>query len=181
MAIAMMTRLAAAAALALVMAAPAAGGLQAQQPPGAVRRQAPPRGEREQQLMQRIEEMFATQVQRELVLTDDQMTQVREILRGSAARLRELEREDRGIQQALRAQLRPGVAAQTDSVSRLLERVAAVRVQVARAAGEELAELARVLTPVQQAQYFLLRDRLRARAYELRMQRGQGVPPGPMS
>lgn len=158
----------------LLMAGPATDG-HAQRTPGS------PRGDREQQLLQRIEEMFATQVQRELLLSEDQMVQVRQILRASAERVRGLEREDRVVQQALRAQLRPGVAAQTDSVARLLDRVAALRVDVARAAGDELRELSRVLTPVQQAQYFLLRDRLRMRAYELRMQRGQGGPPGPMS
>ncbi|HUG26716.1 MAG TPA: hypothetical protein VMK53_00345 [Gemmatimonadales bacterium] len=152
------------------------GAGQAQDPP---RRPAQgERGERELQLLRMIEERFASQVQRELVLNDDQMVQVRRILTASATRLRQLERQERGVQQALRHQLRPGVAAQTDSVVRLLDRMTSLRVEVAQAAGEEIRELASVLSPVQQAQYVLMRDRLRARAQELRMQRGPMSPPG---
>lgn len=136
------------------------------------------RGERELQLLRMIEERFAAQVQQELVLNDDQMVRVRRILTTSATRLRQLEGQERGVQQALRHQLRPGVAAQTDSVVRLLDRLTSLRVEVAQAAGEEIRELAAVLSPVQQAQYVLMRDRLRARAQELRMQRGPLTPPG---
>lgn len=136
------------------------------------------RGERELQLLRMIEERFAAQVQQELVLNDDQMAQVRRILTASATRLRQLEGQERGVQQALRHQLRPGVAAQTDSLVRLLDRLTSLRVEVAQAAGEEIRELATVLSPVQQAQYVLMRDRLRARAQELRMQRGPMTPPG---
>lgn len=136
------------------------------------------RGEREMQLLRMIEERFAAQVQQELALNDEQLVRVRRILTASAMRLRQLESQERGVQMALRHQLRPGVAAQTDSVVRLLDRLTSLRVEVAQAAGEEIRELAAVLSPVQQAQYVLMRDRLRARAQELRMQRGPMTPPG---
>lgn len=135
------------------------------------------RGEREMQLLRMIEERFAGQVQQELALNDEQMVRVRRILTASASRLRQLEGQERGVQQALRHQLRPGVAAQTDSVVRLLDRLTSLRVEVAQAAGDEIRELGTVLSPVQQAQYVLMRDRLRARAQELRMQRGPMTPP----
>lgn len=144
-----------------------------------VRRQAPgDRGQRELELMRMIEERFAAQVRSELLLNDDQMVRVRRVLSASAERLRGLESQDRALQQALREQLRPGVAAQADSVTRLLDRLGTVRVEVAQVAREEIRELGAVLTPVQQAQYVLLRDRLRMRAMELRMQRNPMMPPG---
>lgn len=164
------------AAMASAAVAQARGAGQAQEPTRRVMQGE--RGERELQLLRMIEERFANQVQQELVLNDDQMGRVRRILSASATRLRQLEWQERGVQQALRYQLRPGVAAQTDSVARLLDRLTSLRVEVAQAAGEEIRELAAVLSPVQQAQYVLMRDRLRARAQELRMQRGPMTPPG---
>lgn len=165
-----------AATLASVAAAQDQGAGPGQDPPR--RAMQGERGAREMQLLRMIEERFAAQVQQELVLNDEQMVRVRRILTASAIRLRQLEGQERGVQQALRHQLRPGVAAQTDSVVRLLDRLTSLRVEVAQAAGEEIRELAAVLSPVQQAQYVLMRDRLRARAQELRMQRGPMTPPG---
>jgi hypothetical protein len=144
-----------------------------------VRRQGPgDRGQREAELMRMIEARFAAQVQSELLLSDEQMVRVRRVLSASAERLRGLGVQDRALQQALREQLRPGVAAQTDSVTRLLDRLGAVRIEVAQVARDEIRDLGAVLTPVQQAQYVLLRDRLRMRALELRMQRNPMLPPG---
>lgn len=161
--------LGAAAWLALAPAATAQGRGAGGQRPEVIRRQM---DSRQMQLRQMIEERFATQVQTELGLSDEQMVQVRQILNRSAERLRQVEAQDRAVQQGLRDQLRPGVAAETDSVVRLLDRLTTLRVRVAELAREELRELAVVLTPVQQAQYVLLRDRLRMRAQEVRMQRG---------
>jgi hypothetical protein len=59
-------------------------------------------------------------------------------------------------------------------VVKLLDRLTTLRVAFAQAARDEMRELGAVLSPVQQAQFLLMRDRMMARAQELRMQR----PPG---
>lgn len=102
---------------------------------------------------------------------------MRRILVASSERRRQMERDERAAQQALRDQLRPGVAAQTDSVTALLDRLTSLRVAFAQAAKDEMKELGTVLTPVQQAQFLLSRDRMMSRAQDLRMQRPPGSPP----
>jgi Spy/CpxP family protein refolding chaperone len=124
-----------------------------------------------ERLRQMVEERFAAQLQAELSLTDEQGLRMRRILEASAERRRGIEREERAAQQALRAQLRPGVAAQTDSLTRLLDRVTTLRISFAQAAKDEIRELGAVLTPVQQAQFLLMRDRMMSRAQDVRMQR----------
>ena len=136
-------------------------------------------GPRAERLRQMIEDRFATQVQQELRLDDDSFAEMRKILAVSAERRRAMESDERAAQVALRNQLRPGVAAKTDSVTALLEKLSLLRIQYAEAARDELRELSRILSPVQQAQYLLIRDRLMSRAQELRSQRGPGGgPPG---
>lgn len=124
-----------------------------------------------ERLRQMVEERFAAQLQAELALSDEQAVRMRRILEASAERRRGMEREERAAQQALRDQLRPGVAAQVDSLSRLLDRLTTLRVAFAQAAKDEIRELGTVLTPVQQAQFFLIRDRMMTRAQDVRMQR----------
>lgn len=125
-------------------------------------------------MRQMVEERFAAQLKSDLGLTDDQGERMQRILTASAERRRAMERDERAAQQALRDQLRPGVAAQTDSLVRLLDRLTTLRIAFAQNAKDEMRELGTVLTPVQQAQFLLLRDRMMSRAQELRMQR----PPG---
>ncbi|MCL4866518.1 MAG: Spy/CpxP family protein refolding chaperone [Gemmatimonadales bacterium] len=124
-----------------------------------------------ERLRQMVEERFAAQLQAELALSDEQAVRMRRILEASAERRRGMEREERAAQQALRDQLRPGVAAQVDSLSRLLDRLTTLRVAFAQAAKDEIRELGTVLTPVQQAQFLLIRDRMMTRAQDVRMQR----------
>jgi hypothetical protein len=123
---------------------------------------------------QMIEQRFVAQIKSELGLSEEDGARMQRILVASAERRRQMEQEERSAQQALRDQLRPGVAAQTDSVVKLLDRLTTLRVSFAQAARDEMRELGTVLSPVQQAQFLLMRDRMMARAQELRMQR----PPG---
>ncbi len=152
--------------LTVALAALAAFPLPAQNPGG---RGGPP-------VRQMIEQRFAAQIKAELGLSEEEGTRMQRILVASAERRRQMEQEERAAQQALRDQLRPGVAAQTDSVVKLLDRLTTLRVSFAQAAREEMRELGTVLSPVQQAQFLLMRDRMMARAQELRMQRPPGGP-----
>ena len=132
---------------------------------------------RTERLRQLIEERFGGRLKEELGLTPDQTTRLRVTLAGLAARRRGMEQEERGMRQALAAQLRPGVAANADSVARLVDALTNHRVAYAQTFRDEMRDLSAILNPVQRGQYLLLRDRLMQRAAELQQGRQQEVLP----
>ena len=162
-------------AIALVSLALGTGSALAQEP--AVD---PARAERVRRM---VDERFGLQVKEQLGLTDDQAGRLRAAMAGIAEKRRTMERQERVLRQALNRQLRPGVAADADSVGRLVDVLTEQRVAYAETFREEMREVAAILTPVQRGQYFLLRDRLIQRVQEIRQSR-QGAasrtspPPG---
>ena len=148
----------------LLVAAPAA----AQDPADLPQREA---------LRQRIEQNFLARVKEDLALTDDQATKLQEVSRRTVEKRRTLEQENRRLNQALAAQLRPGVAADPRVVKRVLDSLVDLRLAGAQIYRDEHRELATFLTDVQRAQYHMLRERLLNRMEDLRAQR-QGPPPG---
>ena len=75
------------------------------------------------------------------------------------------------LNEALRGQLRPGVAANSDSVRRLMDARDRNRAALAEIDRNENREAAGYLTPVQQARYQMMREQLRRRIQEIREQR----------
>jgi Spy/CpxP family protein refolding chaperone len=134
---------------------------------------------RAERLRQMIEQRFGERVKEELGLTDDQALRVRTALGGLAARRRGMEQDERRIRQALAFQLRPGVAANPDSVARLVDALTNHRVAYAQTFRDEMRELGAILNPVQRGQYLMLRDRLMQRVQELQQGRAP-LPPGPL-
>ena len=135
---------------------------------------------RAERVRRMIEERFALQVKEQLGLTDDQAGRLRGAMAGIADKRRTMERQERALRQALNRQLRPGVAADADSVGRLVDLLTAQRVAYAETFREEMREVAALLTPVQRGQYLLLRDRLMQRVQEIRQSRqgaGARTPP----
>lgn len=152
-----------------VLALSAGAGLAAQATP-------PPRAP---MLRRELEQRFAAQIREQLQLTSEQEPKVRAIMTGYAERRRALESEQRTLREALNGQLRPGIAANPDSVTKLVDGISAGRVSYARLIQDEMKELATVLNPVQRGQLFLMRDRLLQRVLELRENaRMRGQPPG---
>lgn len=145
---------------------------------GALGAQAP--DPRAQRLRAQLEQRFAERIQVELGLTEQQSRQVGPILERHARERREVEAEERRMRAALGRELRPGIAADPDSVESLLSGIAHARVRYAEIMRDELQALSTVLTPVQRGQFYLMRDRILTRAQELLDQRmrGQGPPPG---
>lgn len=133
---------------------------------------------RTERLRQLIEVRFGDRLKEELGLTADQTTRLRVVLAGLAARRRGMEQEERGMRRALATQLRPGVAANADSVARLVDALTGHRVAYAQTFRDEMRELAGILSPVQRGQYLLLRDRLMQRALDL--QQGGAQQPLPL-
>jgi len=111
------------------------------------------------ELRQRIEERFTERVKLELGLNEEQTAKLKQVARNWFAKRRAMEGEERDMRQALAGQLRPGVAANSDSVSRLVSRLLDLKVKSAESYRDENKELG-FLTPVQRAQYYSLRERL---------------------
>jgi Spy/CpxP family protein refolding chaperone len=148
----------------LVMLSAAAGGAVAAQDPDTTRPQT-------QALRQRIEERFAQRVQEQLALSDEQAAKLRVTSQEYGDRRRKMEARERDLRVALTGQLRPGVAADEDSVARLTKALVDLRVDYANTWRDEMNALS-YLTPVQRAQLYLMRDRLLQRVQEIRDERG---------
>ena len=125
------------------------------------------------QLRQRIEQRFGERLREELGLSDEQASRLRIALAALAARRRGMEQDERRMRQALASQLRPGIAANADSVAKLVDALTNHRVAYAQTFRDEMRELSTILNPVQRGQYLMLRDRLMQRAEELRQGRLQ--------
>jgi Spy/CpxP family protein refolding chaperone len=119
--------------------------------------QAPRMGPAE--MRQRIETRFTERVKTDLGLTDEQTGKLKEVAAGWFDKRRAMEAEERDLRQALQGQLRPGVAANSDSVSGIVNQLLDLKVRYAESYREENKQLG-FLTPVQRAQYYSLRERL---------------------
>ena len=131
-----------------------------------------PAGHRDQ-LRQLIEQRFTERAQQELKLSDEQTSKLRETNRKFGGKRRELEARRMAIRDAMSDQLRPGVAANRDSLSKLTDAAAEIRVQYAQSFRDELRETSKYLDPVQRAQLLTMRERLMRRVREVRSERGR--------
>ena len=130
--------------------------------------QVPVRG---QPVRQAVEVAFATRLQQELGLDAQESERVRGVLMEWGESRRELEQEERQVRRALGQQLRPGIAADADSVSRLIDRLLQNRVAYAESFQGEMRALEPILTPAQRGQFLLLRDQLLQRVRQLQADR----------
>jgi hypothetical protein len=145
----------------------------------AIGAQEPPAGRdsvRAETLRQEIERRFAERVRADLALSDPQMEQLRQHQGNFGTRRRALLRHQRELRLALQQQMRPGVAADADSVRHLNEALRENRGRIFALEQEEDEQLSRFLSPVQVAQYRQLRERLLERVNELRRRAGAGRP-----
>jgi len=140
---------------------------------------------RAQQLRMQIEERFGQRVQTELGLTDQQMDRVRAAERNSRDRHQALADREQDLRRAVGEQLKPGVAANADSLSRLLDAIAQNHVSRAQEEQQEMRDLAQFLTPVQRARLLIMRQALMQRVQAIREGRWSapagrpGFPGGP--
>jgi hypothetical protein len=135
-------------------------------------------GPRAERLRQMIEERFADRLTTELALTDDQAVKVRAVLATWAQKRRGLERDERAVRQRLASAMRPGVAADERTVTRLTDEILEGRLAYVQTFKDELNALTGTLSPIQKGQYILLRDRLMQRVQEIRDQRQGQMPAG---
>jgi hypothetical protein len=153
--------------IALVLAAP----LSAQQQNPPVRRQV---------LEGRIVDQFFENYRRLAGLTPEQFTRFRTVATRSFQQRRDRQQRERNLWFALEGQMRPGVAANPDSVSKLLDGIVVLRVAQVDQLKADDKEFATFLSPVQRAQLFLATERFQQSIQELirrGMQRQQGGTP----
>jgi hypothetical protein len=143
--------------------------------PGLLAGQEPDDIDRAGDLRRQIEDRFTARVQEELGLTDDQSVKMRTTVTGYFHKRREMEATERMLRSALAGQLRPGVAANQDSVAKLIDAIMEVKLRYTQSFRDELKEMSVYLTPVQRAQFLVLRERLFDRIREAREDRPDGL------
>ncbi|HTR20047.1 MAG TPA: hypothetical protein VMH88_04265 [Gemmatimonadales bacterium] len=129
-------------------------------------------------LRQDIETRYGERVRQVLGLTDDQAAKLRATQERFRDRRQAYHRQQLALRGALAEQMRPGVAANSDSVRGLMDRISANRLGQVQLEQEENREMAGYLTPVQRAQYQIMRERLLQRVAQERYQRGGQAPRG---
>lgn len=124
-----------------------------------------------QRLRQQIRQRWNVQVRRQLDLTDDQAAHLRTTEERFFRQRREIQQRQWAVLQGLREQLQPGVAADPDSVRKLMDARLQNRAAMAQLERDEDEDMARYLSPVQRARYQLMRQRLQERIADMRRQR----------
>jgi hypothetical protein len=125
-------------------------------------------------LRQRIEERFASRVQEQLGLTNEQTAKLRATSQSYGARRRELRDREHTLRDALASQLKPGVAANQDSVAKLTDAMIELRLTSAQAARDEMKDMSKYLNPVQRARLYVMRERFYHRVKDAHEHRGMG-------
>ncbi len=133
-----------------------------------------------QQLRQEIRQRWNARVRQDLDLTSDQAAKLQATEGRFLERQRDIARRQRAVLEGLRAELRPGVAANDDSVRKLMDARERNRAALAQLDQEENKEIAGYLNPVQHARYQMMREQLRRRIELIRERRqGRGQMMGP--
>src|SRR2546429_3673802 len=149
----------------VMLLAPALPALEAQTPTDTSREA------EAQQLRQQIRERWTARVRQDLNLSDDQAAKLQGTEQKFPQQRADLAPRQRAINEGLRGQLRPGVAANSDSVRKLMDARDRNRAALAEIDRNENREVSGYLTPVQHARYQMMREQLRRRIQEIREQR----------
>lgn len=112
------------------------------------------------ELRQRIEKRFAARVQEDLGLNDAEAARMRQVLGRFFVKRRDLEADEQRLRQSLAGELRPGVAANQEAVTRYTDQLLENKVRYVETYREEVKELRTMLNPIQVAQFLVLRERL---------------------
>ena len=126
------------------------------------------------QLRQRIEDRFNQRLREELNLTPDQATKLKASQEKFGDQHRTLMQQQRARREALDDQMQPGVAANSDSVNKLLDGLRAGRAQMIKLEQQQDDEMAKYLTPVQRARYQQMRENFMQNVGRMREGRGMG-------
>jgi LTXXQ motif family protein len=124
--------------------------------------------------MQRME----AHIKKELGLTDDQAAKLHASMEKFEPQRHKIMERGRALHEALRGQLQPGVAANADSVSKLLEARQQNRAALLQLGRDADRELSGYLTPVQRARLEMMREHMMMHEHGM-MGHGDMHGPGP--
>jgi hypothetical protein len=125
---------------------------------------------RRQQLQQQVMQRFLTNFKTQAGLSDAQFERFQGVIRQSFEGRAELMREERQLWVALEGQMRPGVAADADSVDALIDGILSIQEELTRQARAQQEEYASFLNPVQRAQLTLA-----WRRFQMQIERVRGM------
>src|SRR5574341_628723 len=104
-------------------------------------------------LRAQIEQRFTERVQQELKLSSDQTTKLRATQERFGTRRRTLMQQQMARRRALEDQMQPGVAANADSVRKLMDGIRSGRAEMVKIEQDEDQEMSGYLNPVQRARF----------------------------
>src|SRR2546422_1710526 len=122
-------------------------------------------------LRTQIESTFTRRVQQDLNLSQDQATKLRATQERFGTRRRDVMQQQLARRRALENQMQPGIAANSDSVRKLMDGMQSGRAEMLKIEQDQDREMSGYLTPVQRTRYQQMRERLMQRVGELRMER----------
>ena len=125
-------------------------------------------------LRTQIESTFTRRVQQDLNLSQDQAAKLRASQERFGSRRRDVMQEQLQRRRALENQMQPGIAANSDSVRKLMDGIQTGRAEMLKIEQDQDREMAGYLTPVQRARYQQMRARLMERVQEMRLERRDG-------
>ena len=133
-----------------------------------------------QHLQQEIMQRFTTNYRQAAGLTDEQFEQFRGVTQRTFEQRAQSQQRERDLWVALEGQMRPGIAADPESLTVLMDALFAIQAERAEHARAAQAEYAEFLTPVQQAQLMLATRRFmfQIEGVRRRMMQGQDRRPG---
>ena len=120
------------------------------------------------QLQQQVVERFMENVRVQAGLSEAQMERVRDVARQSFEDRQALAERERDTWRALEGQMRPGVAADADSLGALMDQLLTIQEERVAQARQEQATYAEFLTPVQRAQLTIAWHRLHMQIERIR-------------
>ena len=130
-------------------------------------------------LRQQVEQRFGQVVQTQLQLNESQMQQLRAAMRAHQERRRDLNQRFMAVNQAIRGQMQPGVAANQDSLAKLLEAQSRLRVERVEQENQLERELT-FLDPVERVRFMQMLRRFDDQVQEIvRRRQGMMGPMGP--
>jgi hypothetical protein len=115
---------------------------------------------RRERLRQQVMERFMENYRGQAGLSDEQYSRFRDVTRRSFEARNRLNRRERELWRALEGQMRPGMAANADSVARILDELVGLQAQQAEQQRLDQQAYAEFLSPVQRAQLTLAFRRL---------------------
>jgi hypothetical protein len=127
-----------------------------------------------QQVMERLLQTYRNQAG----LTPEQDRRFRDQFRRAMDQRHEIQQKEQALWRALDGQMRPGVAADPDSLNKLLDGITAQRSELVDLTRNEQREYAQYLTPVQRAQLALMWERFQRQVEQITRRRMEQRGPG---